>query len=130
MDLDSILKFLHLEPKIEIDAKGNQTGIVNVRNENTGNISGGIHVHLSADPETARAFAKELISPEIEKKAKEETRRELTREPFRTLINTLSPSTQEEVIAKTVGLSAVGELGFGGDVKTVFVAGEEKKKGE
>jgi hypothetical protein len=130
MDLDSILKFLHLEPKVEIDAEGNQIGIVNVKKENSDNISGGIHVHLPSDPETARAFVRELISPEILKRAKEETRRELDREPFRTLINTLSPSTQEEVIAKSVGLSAVDEIGFRENVTSQFVTEGPKKKEE
>jgi hypothetical protein len=128
MDLDSILKLFHLEPKVEIDAEGNQVGIVNVKKDHSDN-SFVLNVHLPADPETARAFVRELRNPEIEEKAREATRRKL--EPLETVINTLSPSTQEELTAKTMGLSAVGEIGFHGDLKTdVFVAGGPKKKDE
>jgi hypothetical protein len=133
MDWDSILKFFHFEPKIRTDAEGNQVGIVTVRNENSNN-KYDIIINLPSDPKTAEAFARGLQSPRIEEKAKEETQRELNQEPFRTLIGTLSPSTQEEVVAKTMGLSAVGEVGLRGNVQgekfgvTEFVAGKIRKR--
>jgi hypothetical protein len=133
MDWDSLLKLFHLEPKVEIDAKENQVGIINIRKGNSDSIPG-IHVHLPPDPETARAFVRELRNPEIEEKAREATRRKL--EPLETVINTLLPSTQDELAAKTMGLSAIGEIHIRGHVTpekfgvTEFVAGEIKKKEE
>jgi hypothetical protein len=125
MGWETLLKLLHLEPKVEAKGEGNQLGLY-VKNENNNNTYQITVVNLS-DPETARAYVKELQKPEAEEKAKEMAYRKL--KPLETVIDTLTPSTQEELTAKTVGLSALGELSFSGDLKTVvFVVGEQGKK--
>ena len=50
-----------------------------------------------------------LQSPEVLLRAKEEVRGKLEQDPLRTLISTLTPATREEVTAKQMGVSGVGQ---------------------
>lgn len=134
--VDEILSKLKLvEIKAEFKPEGEQVGIVNIKNVET-NQTINLHFHVP-DPETARALGESISGklPELEMQAKKDTKRELERDPIRTVVNSLSPSTQEEFIAKTMGASAVGGIRLPGlKVKgygvTEFVAGKiEKKEG-
>ena len=120
MDWESLLKLFSLEPKVESKGKGNQLGIY-VKNENSNNTYFTV-VNLE-NPEVAKAFAKELQKPETEEKVKEVTRHKL--KPLDLVISSLKPSTQEEIISKTMGLSAIGELDLKSENETiVFAAGK------
>jgi hypothetical protein len=127
--LESILKLLGLNVNVE-----NEKVNMGVVNKGNNNVIINNQITLST-PEVARAFMEHVQL--IEEKAKEMTRVELERDPFRTVVSSLSPSTQEEFVAKTLAASAASAVPeYSGAIKFTmkpassyeFVAGDEKKK--
>jgi hypothetical protein len=118
--IDDILGKL-VDIKFSLDS--GQIGAVNIKTENKTFV---YNIQIP-DPETAQAFAKELIPPELQKKIKEDVRKRL--EQIAPTLEKLSDSTAVEFVAATTGLSAVeafkikrgGELTTAGTVHSVKI---------
>lgn len=70
------------------------------------------NIHIS-DPETAKAFARELIPPELQREIKEAIRKRL--ESMASTLGMVSDSTAIEVVAAATGLSVLEALDIKGD---------------
>ena len=110
MGIDEILsKLIKLvDIKIEFKPKGDQVGVVNVKNVET-NQTVNYHFHIS-DPEAARVLGEGISGKlsELETRAKEEVIRKL--ESLGPAIDLLSTSTQTEVASAALATAAAKEV--------------------
>ncbi len=89
---------------IKLKLKSGQMGVVNVKTQNKTFV---YNIQIT-NPESAKAFAKEIISHEVQKQIKEDARRRL--EPITPVLKMVSDSTAIEVVAAATGLSTVETL--------------------